>query len=376
MDRLAGERLTPRLQAAAAEAHDHVSFHLGADELLRPVLAYDLSAWATVDPATLVHTSCVTPGIDRAARRDELLFESEYLRQDVNHYAQLANAPVPAGTLRAATSGDPARSWRYRHLLQPAGVTDELRVACVDEEGRCFTHVALYRRAGRDPFSAREVELAAALGPVLASGVRLTLLHQAVRQSEALDDPPGMLLLSDGEVTATTEPAERWLDRLGDERLHSAVRATAIKAVEAPTSARVAGRNGTWIGLHAGPVKDQEGTVAVIVEQLRPAELADAIIAALGLTARERDVVQHVLAGRSTRQAAHELGISPWTVQDHLKRVFAKAGVASRGELAALLHHDHYQPRVARGLAPAPYGWFLEPPSGPSSPTGPAHGPG
>lgn len=364
MDRLVGERLAPRVQAAAAEAHDHVGFHLAAEELVRPALAHDLSAWATVDPATLVHTSCVTPGIHREARRDELLFESEYLREDVNHYAQLANARVPAGTLRAATNGEPARSWRYRHLLQPVGVTDELRVACVDDQGRCFAHVALYRRAGREPFSAREVELAADLGPVLASGIRLTLLRQAVGQSDALDDPPGTLLISGGGIIATTESAERWLDRLDDERLHSAVLATAIKATEAPTSARVAARDGTWIGLHASPVKGQEGTVAVIVERLRSAELADAIIAALGLTARERDVVQHVLAGHSTRQAAHELGISPWTVQDHLKRVFAKAGVASRGELAALLHHDHYQPRVDRGLAPAPYGWFLEPPEG------------
>lgn len=361
MDRLAGERLVPRVRAAAAEAHDHVGFHEAADELLRPVLVYDLSAWATVDPATLVHTSCVTPGIHRDARRDDLLFEGEYLRDDVNHYAQLAKADVPAATLRAATGGDPARSWRYRHLLRPAGVADELRVACVDDQGRCFSHVALYRRAERAPFSNREAELVAALSPVLAAGVRLTLLRQAARQSDGVGDPPGTLLMRGGEITATTESAERWLDRLGDERLHSALRSLATKAVEAPTSARVAGRDGIWVALHADPVKGHEDTVAVVVERLRAAELADAIIAALGLTTREREVVQHVLAGRPTRETAHELGISPWTVQDHLKSVFAKAGVASRGELAALLHHEHYRPRVEQGLAPGPDGWFLEP---------------
>lgn len=361
MDRLVGERLVPRVRAAAADAHDHVGFHVAAEELVRPVFAHDLSAWATVDPATLVHTSCVTPGIDPDARRDDLLFEGEYLRDDVNHYAQLANARVPAATLRAATGGDPARSWRYRHLLRPAGLADELRVACVDDHGRCFAHVALYRRAGREPFSTREVELAAALSPVLAAGVRLTLLRQAVGQPDGLDDPPGTLLIRGGEITATTESAERWLDRLGDEQLHSAVRSLATKAAEAPTSARVAGRDGTWVGMHADPVKGHDDTVAVVVERLRAAELAEAIVAALGLTARERDVVQHVLAGRSTRQAAHELGISPWTVQDHLKGVFAKAGVTSRGELAALLHREQYRPRVERGLTPAPDGWFLEP---------------
>lgn len=67
-----------------------------------------------------------------------------------------------------------------------------------------------------------------------------------------------------------------------------------------------------------------------------------------------------MLRGRSTKQIAAALGISAYTVQDHLKAVFDKTGVRSRGELASTLLNEHYEPRRPRGLTPGPYGWFLE----------------
>jgi DNA-binding CsgD family transcriptional regulator len=44
-----------------------------------------------------------------------------------------------------------------------------------------------------------------------------------------------------------------------------------------------------------------------------------------------------VLRGRSTQQIMNELGISVYTVQEHLRQVFDKFGVGSRRELVAAL---------------------------------------
>ncbi|MFF4661286.1 AAA family ATPase [Streptomyces sp. NPDC001381] len=58
----------------------------------------------------------------------------------------------------------------------------------------------------------------------------------------------------------------------------------------------------------------------------------------LGLTSRERDVLRLVSAGRTNRQIAGELFISPKTASVHVSNILAKLGVSGRGEAAALAH--------------------------------------
>ena len=54
------------------------------------------------------------------------------------------------------------------------------------------------------------------------------------------------------------------------------------------------------------------------------------------LTAQERNVTTLVRQGLATKDVAAQLFVSPRTVDFHLRNVFAKLGVTSRGELAAL----------------------------------------
>jgi DNA-binding CsgD family transcriptional regulator len=54
------------------------------------------------------------------------------------------------------------------------------------------------------------------------------------------------------------------------------------------------------------------------------------------LTPQERQVAQLVRTGLSNKDVAAQLFVSPRTVDFHLRNVFAKTGVTSRGELAAL----------------------------------------
>ncbi|MFE7116366.1 AAA family ATPase [Streptomyces sp. NPDC057654] len=66
----------------------------------------------------------------------------------------------------------------------------------------------------------------------------------------------------------------------------------------------------------------------------RPADPAES----LGLTPRERDVLRLVAAGRSNRQIAAELFISPKTASVHVSNILAKLEVSGRGEAGALAH--------------------------------------
>ncbi|WBB64150.1 DUF2791 family P-loop domain-containing protein [Streptomyces sp. WMMC500] len=61
-----------------------------------------------------------------------------------------------------------------------------------------------------------------------------------------------------------------------------------------------------------------------------------------GLTAREREVLRLVAAGRSNRQIAEDLFISPKTASVHVSHMMAKLGAASRGEAAAIAHRMRF----------------------------------
>ena len=54
-----------------------------------------------------------------------------------------------------------------------------------------------------------------------------------------------------------------------------------------------------------------------------------------GLSPRERQTLQHLLAGDSEKQVARKLGIDPHTVHVHVKRLYKHFEVSSRGELLA-----------------------------------------
>jgi DNA-binding CsgD family transcriptional regulator len=60
--------------------------------------------------------------------------------------------------------------------------------------------------------------------------------------------------------------------------------------------------------------------------------------AQVGLTPREAEVLALVAAGRSNRQIAQALFISPKTASVHVSNILAKLGVHTRVEAAAAAH--------------------------------------
>ena len=57
-----------------------------------------------------------------------------------------------------------------------------------------------------------------------------------------------------------------------------------------------------------------------------------------GLTAREREVLVLVAAGRTNRQIGEELYMSEKTASVHVSRILAKLEVSTRGEAGAVAH--------------------------------------
>jgi DNA-binding CsgD family transcriptional regulator len=96
-------------------------------------------------------------------------------------------------------------------------------------------------------------------------------------------------------------------------------------------------------------------------EMARPAEVAPLIMQAYQLTKREGEIAQCALRGWSTTAIAANLHISAHTVQDHLKAIFAKVDVGSRGELAARIFTQQYLPQVPAGAPLDDSGQFTSP---------------
>lgn len=79
-----------------------------------------------------------------------------------------------------------------------------------------------------------------------------------------------------------------------------------------------------WIG------RDCVGDLIDAMRNPSPTEEASA------LSQRERDIVSAVIKGASNKDIAWQLGLGEQTVKNHLRRIFAKLGVANRVELAVL----------------------------------------
>jgi DNA-binding CsgD family transcriptional regulator len=240
---------------------------------------------------------------------------------------------------------------------------DELRAVLVSRD-MAWATLTLYRLPPRTPFSDRdETVVRHALGP-MADLFRLAMLRAAIDAPSGVDRPPGMLLVApDGDVTALSATAQHWLDAIDNrDRIPSILRSVAAAAAAGDTLAHAAvpTGQGRWVMLHAAPLAGHDDEMGIIIEEARPVTVSDVIAGAYGLTPREREITALAAQGRSTKQIALDLGISPFTVQDHLKAVFAKVGVQSRAELVATLYVRHYEPRREAGATPSPYGWYLD----------------
>ncbi len=119
-------------------------------------------------------------------------------------------------------------------------------------------------------------------------------------------------------------------------------------AIAPPPRTRMRAVTGRWLTLHAtwlaGADEGRERQIAVVLEASPATQVWPLVTAAHQLSPRESDVTLLVARGLSTSEIGQSLRITEHTVQDHLKVVFDKFGVRSRGQLMAAIFGSHYLP--------------------------------
>jgi DNA-binding CsgD family transcriptional regulator len=353
----ARERAVDKIARLASQPRDLVTFWQSSTEVIGGVVPYYWTpCWYTFDPASLLVTSHFHDGMPQYPAA---WLAGEYYDDDVNKLADVARSDTGVSTLHEATGGDPSGSPRW-HRNMTLGGDQELIARLRAKSGEIWGMLGLYREPGQPLFDDADKRFLRSVAPHLAEGARRALLLGEATDPEG-PDAPGLLILTDRwEIDSLTPGVERWLAELPDSdwatgRLPSAVLSVAGRALRTSANqgqpgevavSRVLSRSGTWVILHGACLASAGSRrVAIIVEPAHPARIYPLLMAAYGLTKRERDVTRLILQGSSTMTIAQDLVVSTHTVQQHLKSIFEKTGVRSRRDLVAKVFFGHYEPR-------------------------------
>ncbi|MFJ2212102.1 helix-turn-helix transcriptional regulator [Streptomyces sp. NPDC101062] len=273
-----------------------------------------------------------------------------FLGDDALRPIDLARRQVPVGMVCAESHGRAERG-RAGSILSAHGVTCELRLLLRDGPN-LWGVLCLFREAGRPLFGADDADRLVRLSPLLSAALRGYVRAGRAPAGPAL--PSGVIVVGgDHVVRGVTAQARAWLAELRDagvsdwlfapEGAAVALAAATSPAPDPPSGARPmicvpAAHAGRWVALQAQPFESGGGAdVAVVVQAATGELLLPAFAAWYGLTPRERCVVGHLRDGLAQKQIAHRLGLSPYTVSDHLKAVFRKTNTHGRDELMAIL---------------------------------------
>lgn len=312
---------------------------------VRRHVPFDAYAWLLTDPVTCVGAS---PLAEVPSLADlPTLVRLKYLTPTNRWTALPADR---AATLQLATHGDLSRSRLWRELLGGYGVKDVASLVFRDQFG-CWGFLDLWR-TGR-PFTSDECALLAGVMRVVTPALRRSLagLFPVGRVELRPAEEPAVLLLSrDLEPLTQTPTIEGHLRALlptppGRTPIPAAAYNVAAQLLaredgidDHPPSARTHQADGAWATVSAARLAHAHpGTpaIAVTVEPTPPTQRSELFARVIGLSARQAELLGHLVAGADTRELAGLMVLSPHTVQDHLKSIFAKADVHSRRLLVA-----------------------------------------
>jgi DNA-binding CsgD family transcriptional regulator len=345
----ARSRCLERLERlAGSEDQDVTSLRREVIFELRRAIGFDRWCAPLVDPDTLIsHTGVAET--DHIAELPRLQLYDGSLREP-NSGVALARNCERVGILSALTGGDLARSQRWQECLKRFGTGDELRVVAADERG-CWARFDLWRDRDDRPFDAEDAQLARDASVILGRAVRRATVGVCQVASAAPIESGVLLVGADFRPRGGTPSINAWFRALNPAGMPyaggipslvwSAIgRLVSVERGEdpgRPVRLRTRAADGRWAVVEAARLEDTERTIAITVRSAPLDDVLDLVWRAFGLSTRERELVTLVAQGKETPAIAKQMGISRYTVQDHLKSIFDKLGVHSRLELVTQL---------------------------------------
>lgn len=371
------ERVRSDVEVLSRAGLDIASFLAEIEESIARAVPHVAACMCTVDPATHLLTSTYKFGDLYGNDAEDLLWGLlEYGVAEETSFPRLFGMRRDSVGMQLETGGDVLASRRMDELMIPIyGYHDEARL--IGRQGDlAWGGMALFRGRDEPSFSSAEIVFLSTLSSAYAAGLRLGLLTRLVRTPEHLEEvepdagPAVAIVDAENRVVQVSVGASRLLGEMTSSAnsadatgtlaaLVAGARQFASGCSDVLPRGRVRLPSGRWLVLHASPLSSLDGRVGEVVitmEEARPPEIVPLVVAAFGLTDRERDVTRLVLQGADTKEIAASLHMSRYTVQDHLKAVFDKADVRSRRELVSRVYFDQYAPRLGSQVAPS--GWF------------------
>ncbi len=311
------------------------------------VVGFDAYVWLLTDPETSVGAAPLADVPPPLLPLLPRLIRLKYLT-DVNRWTTL---DAPVATLHATTGGDLSRSRLWRELLGGHGLVDMASCVFRDRFG-CWGFLDLWRSGTGARFTGAEAAYLTSVAEAVTGGLRRCQAGTFVVRPRSEPHRPGpvvLLLSPELAVLGQTPQTHGYLRVLvppPDGRAPVPAGAynvaAQLLAVEAdvdrnPPTARVHLSDGLWVSLRAarigGAEPAGERNIAVTVEETPPTERASLFGRASGLSAREIELLGHLMAGADTRELARRMFLSEHTVQDHLKSIFSKTATRTRRAL-------------------------------------------
>jgi DNA-binding CsgD family transcriptional regulator len=333
---------------------DSVTFRHEVLRRMAPLLPADAYFFNMLDPETGLITNALGEGAPFSLARDFL--GCVYPDGEAERVIDLVRSGEIIGSASSV----------MHDLIRQNGFSRELRAAfAVSSEP--WGLLCAVRQSGAREFDDRERNFVKRVAGPVGRGLRQAGLRDAA--AVVHDDgvpPPGIVVIdSAGRVERRTLVAAAQFADLADvgttaSEVPSVIRGVLTRQRLAEERGiawlgelRVRGHSGRWYSLRASltePDASGRSSSIVMITPLGRAEMANLLAKLYGLSPRERQVVALVARGHSTKEIAVCLGISAYTVQDHLDNASERVGVRGRRALLAKLFFDCCAPRLfARG---------------------------